>query len=90
MDALELGPLVVPMQVALLVASVLVANAVAAWFHRSRGLDTGPILWKMLLIGFAVARLIFVLRHNVVYFDDPMSIIDLRDGGFDSLAVGAD
>nr|WP_315249568.1 hypothetical protein [uncultured Duganella sp.] len=31
------------MQIALLVASVLLANAVAAWFHRSRDLDTGPI-----------------------------------------------
>lgn len=85
MDAIQLGPLVVPTQVALLVASVLFANAVAAWFHRSRGLETGPILWTMTVIGFAVARLIFVLRHNGVYFDDPMSIIDLRDGGFDSL-----
>ena len=86
MDAIQLGPLVVPMQVALLVASVLIANAVAAWFHRSCGLDTGPILWKMTLIGFAVARLIFVLRHNDVYFKDFLSIIDFRDGGFDSLA----
>lgn len=75
-----------PMQVALLVASVLLTNAVAAWFHRSRGLDPGPILWKMTLIGFAVARLIFVLRHNEVYFQNPLAIIDFRDGGFDSLA----
>ena len=86
MDAIQLGPLVVPMQVALLVVSVLLANAVGAWFHRSRGLDTGPILWKMTLIGFTVARLIFVFRHNGVYFENPMSIIDFRDGGFDSLA----
>ena len=74
------------MQVALLVASVLLANAVTAWFHRSRSLDAGPILWKMTLIGFAAARLIFVLRHNDVYFKDFMSMIDFRDGGFDSLA----
>lgn len=86
LDAIQLGPLVVPMQVALLVASVLLANAVAAWFHRSRDLDTSPILWKMTLIGFAVARLIFVLRHNDVYFKDFVSIIDFRDGGFDGLA----
>ncbi len=67
------------MQVALLVVSVLLANAVA-WFHRSRGHDTGTILWKMTLIGFAVARLIFVFRHNDIYFKDFMSIIDFRDG----------
>jgi len=34
----------------------------------------------------AAAKIIFVLRHYGVYFEDPMSIVDLRDGGFDSLA----
>ena len=57
-----------PTQLALAEVSVLLANAVAAWFHRSRGHDTGTILWKMTLIGFAVARLIFVFRHNDIYF----------------------
>ena len=74
------------MQVALLLASVLLANGMAAWFHRSRGLDPGPILWKMTLIGFGVGRLIFVLRHHDLYFNDPTAIIDFRDGGFDNLA----
>lgn len=74
-----------PMQVALLVVSVLLAHAVGAWFHRSHGLDSGPILWKMTWIGFTVSRLIFVFRHNGVYFENPMSIIDLRDGGFEIL-----
>lgn len=86
MDAVQLGPLVVPMQVALLAASVLLAHAVVAWFRRARGLDAGPILWKMLLIGFGVARLVFVLRHHDLYFSEPLSMIDLRDGGVDRLA----
>ncbi len=86
MDAIQLGPLVVPIQIALLASGVLLANAVAAWFHRFRGQDVGPILWKMTLIGIAVARLTFVLRHNGIYFEAPMSIIDFRDGGFDGLA----
>jgi len=86
LDAVQLGPFVVPVQVALLVTSVLLANAVAAWFRKSRGLDASPILWKMILIGFGVARLIFVLRHYDLYFSNPISIIDIRDGGFDSLA----
>lgn len=86
MDAVQLGPLVIPMQVALLVTSVLLAHAVAAWFRTSRGLDPGPIMWTMILIGFGAARLIFVLRHHDLYFSTPMSIIDLRDGGFYDLA----
>jgi len=86
LDAIKLGSLVVPMQVALLIASLLLANGMAAWFQRSRGLDVGPILWKMTLIGFGVARLIFVLRHHDLYFNDPISILDVRDGGVDNLA----
>ena len=67
MDAIKLGPPVVPMQVALLLASRLLANEIAAWFHRAQSLVPGPILWKMTLIGFGLARLIFVLRHHDVY-----------------------
>lgn len=86
MDAVQLGPLVVPIQVALLVTSVLLANAVAAWYRMARGLDPGPILWKMILVGFIIARLIFVLRHHDLYLSAPISILDVRDGGFDNLA----
>ncbi|MBC7684328.1 MAG: TlpA family protein disulfide reductase [Bdellovibrionales bacterium] len=86
MDAIKLGPLVVPMQVALLLASILLANGIAAWFRREQSLDPGPILWKMTLFGFGLARLSFVLRHHDVYFSTPVSILDFRDGGVDSLA----
>ena len=86
MDAVNLGPLVIPMQVALLVASILLANAVAAWFHASRRVDPGPILWKMILGGFGAARLIFVLRHADIYASTPLAVLDLRDGGLDSVA----
>lgn len=86
MDAVKLGPLVIPMQVALVVASILLANAVAAWFRASRRVDPGPILWKMIFVGFGAARLIFVLRHADIYASTPMAVLDLRDGGFESVA----
>ena len=69
-----------------LVTSLLLAHAVAAWLRTSRGLDPGPILWKMILSGFGVARLVFVWRHHDLYFSNPISIIDLRDGRFYDLA----
>lgn len=85
MDAVKLGPLVIPMQVALVLTSILLANAVAAWFRASRRVDPGPILWKMVFGGFAAARLIFVLRHADLYASTPFAVLDLRDGGFDSV-----
>lgn len=86
MDAVRLGPFVIPIQVALVVAGILLANTVAAWFRRYRNTDPAPILWKMVLAGFIVARMVFVWRHHAMYFSAPLSIIDVRDGGFHALA----
>lgn len=86
MDALRLGPLVIPMHLALLLGGIVLAHAVAAWFHRSRGIDPGAVLWNMILAGFVAGRLGFVLRHRDIYVADPLSILDFRDGGFDRLA----
>lgn len=86
MDAVRLGPLVIPIQVALTLAGIFTANAVAAWFQRYRGADPGPILWKMTVAGLLAARLVFIMRHHALYLGDPLSMIDVRDGGFDGLA----
>lgn len=86
MDAVRLGPLVVPMQIALLLAGMMFAHIVAAWFRNARGVDPGPVLWKMILFGFVGGRLGFVLRYYDLYLGAPLSLIDFRDGGFDKLA----
>lgn len=86
MDVIRLGPLVLPMQAALALAALLAANGVAAWLHRRRGVDAAPVLWKMTVTGFVVARLLFVLRHHDLYGAAPWTALDFRDGGFDGLA----
>lgn len=86
MDAVRLGSLVIPMQIALLLGGIMFAHAVAAWFRGSRGIDPGPILWNMILAGLVAGRVGFVLRHHGIYLGDPLSILDFRDGGFDRLA----
>ena len=82
MDVLTLGPLVLPTAVLLVVGGILLANLLAEWFRRRRGLDPGPILWKMLLAGFVAARAVFVLRHHDLFADHPWRALDFRDGGF--------
>ena len=86
MDAVRLGPFVVPIQVALLFAGITLAHFIAAWFRRVRGVDPGPVLWNMVVFGFLAGRSVFMLRHHDIYFSSPLSIIDFRDGGFDTLA----
>lgn len=86
MDVLRLGPLVLPTAVLLLLGAILVASAVADWFRRRRGLDAGPVLWKMLLAGGLAGRAVFVLRHHDLYAQQPWQALIPRDGGFDAMA----
>jgi thiol-disulfide isomerase/thioredoxin len=86
MDAIRLGPLYLPIAVALSLAAVLAATLVAEWFRRRRGIDPGGALWNMIVAGFVSARLVFVLKHHAIYLAAPLSVFDIRDGGFSSVA----
>jgi len=86
MDAIRLGPLYIPIAVALSLAAVLAATLVAEWFQRRRGIDPGTTLWRMIAAGFISARLAFVLKHHAIYLAAPLSVFDIRDGGFASVA----
>ncbi|MBQ5946064.1 TlpA disulfide reductase family protein [Massilia sp. ST3] len=86
MDSLAFGPFVIPFQAALSVGAILLATTVADWFHRRRGLDAGPVLWKMIIAGFIAARAVFVLRHHDLYAAAPLGALDFRDGGFEATA----
>lgn len=82
LDAIELGPLVLPLRVLLPLAALAVANLAAGYWRRRRGIDAGPALWRMTVWGFLAARAAFVLRHLDTYLATPLSILDIRDGGW--------
>lgn len=42
------------------------------------------ILWRSLVIGFAVARLAFVYEFRAGYSQSPMEIFDIRDSGWNA------
>lgn len=86
MDAVRLGPLLIPVQAALVVLAILAATTLADWLHRRRGVDTAGVLWRMLLAGFIAARAVFVLKHHAIYWQAPWTALDIRDGGFEGLA----
>ncbi len=85
-DVVTLGPFVVPTAVLLVVGAILLATGLADWFHRRRGADPGPILWKMIAAGFVTARAVFVLRHHELFAARPWAALDVRDGGLDATA----
>jgi thiol-disulfide isomerase/thioredoxin len=86
MDAINLGPLVLPLRVLVPLGALCVANLVAWLWLRRRGADASPALWQMTLAGFAAARAAFVFKYWHAYRDAPLGMFDIRDGGFLALA----
>lgn len=86
MDAINIGPLAVPVRVLAALAAVVAANLAVLWWRRRRGVDADPALWRMLLWGFLAARAAFVLKHLDSYRANPLLVLDIRDGGFVAFA----
>ncbi len=59
-----------------------VALLVGALVGRKRGVATSDCLINSFLVGFLVARLSFVILYIDSYLDAPLSMLDIRDGGF--------
>ena len=84
--ALRLGPLVFPIELALLVATAAVGLLAGRLLAGTRAEDAGRVLWRCLLLGLLVARLAFVWQYRDHFLQDPLKILDLRDGGWAGLA----
>jgi thiol-disulfide isomerase/thioredoxin len=85
-QALQIGPLSLPYSVLLTLVAVALGGFVANRLARAVDFDVEPTLTYMLLIGLAASRLAFVLQWREQYFDQPLSILNIRDGGWEPAA----
>src|SRR5512137_2102 len=85
-QALQIGPLSLPYSVLLTLAAVALGGFVAHRLARAAAVEVEPTLTYMLLVGLVAARLAFVLRWHEQYFDVPLSILNIRDGGWEPAA----
>lgn len=82
MTSLTLGPLAIPLPHVLLYLGFFAA-LFAGWITgRKRKVNPEAALFAMFIGGLLVARLAFVARYAEQYAATPMSIVDIRDGGF--------
>jgi thiol-disulfide isomerase/thioredoxin len=86
MGSITVGPFAFSASLLLLFASVAVALFVGNRIARKRGIELEPALWKILLAGALAARAAFVLTYLDTYAQSPLSIVDIRDGGFNPVA----
>lgn len=82
MTSLILGPLAIPTPQALLYLGFFSA-LLAGWLAGRKGkANPEAALFAMLLGGLLVARLAFAARYFEHYAAAPLSLLDIRDGGF--------
>ena len=86
MDAINLGPLALPVRVLAPLLAMLAAAAAGAWWARRGTGDPTNTLWQMALWGLLAARAAFVLKHFDTYRAAPLEMLDIRDGGFVAFA----
>lgn len=83
--AIALGPLLLPLAPLLVLVSAGVAMVLGKRLSRASK-EVDRTLWWALVIGLAVARLAFVYEYRRLYFDAPLSMLDIRDGGWNATA----
>ncbi|MEO7067426.1 MAG: TlpA disulfide reductase family protein [Rhodanobacter sp.] len=76
-----LGPLAFSAGMLTLVAGVVVAFMIDGWRRRRGHTSAEPMLWLLLLLTLLSARAAFVWRWWPEYGAQPLSILNVRDGG---------
>jgi thiol-disulfide isomerase/thioredoxin len=82
----NLGPLALSSGLLALLFGVIAALATAGFLHRRGYADTGNPLFLILGLGLLVARSAYVAGWWPQYVQQPLSILNIRDHGFDPLA----
>lgn len=84
MNALSVGPLALSIQYFLVILAIVIAWIVAAILGRQRQVAAADALFSLVLLALVGARVVFVARYWPEFSAAPLSIIDIRDGGFDA------
>lgn len=86
-NAIPLGPLLLPFTLLLVLASAGSTLAVGRLLSRPAPAEVEGALFSALLVGALAARLAFVYEYRTLYLESPLSIVDVRDGGWNA-AIG--
>ena len=85
--SLQIGPFSLPWGLVILMLAWLVADVLLARWARKRGQSTTPHAWLLPLLALVAARLGFVARYADEYLAQPLSMLNVRDGGWEPWAA---
>ena len=81
-DVLLLGPLALPWSLVLILLAVTLSLLWAGRLGRRTGVDVESPVWQILLVALVAARLGFVAGQHEAFLAAPLSVLDIRDGGW--------
>ncbi|MES3023605.1 MAG: TlpA disulfide reductase family protein [Pseudomonadota bacterium] len=82
MGDLTIGPFSFPLGVLSTFAAVITVMLIGHFGTRRGGPDIEPKLWLVIGTALLAARTVYVVRFGDLYLAAPLSILDIRDGGF--------
>lgn len=82
MTDIVIGPFSFPATLLLLFAAMIVALAVGNRLARGEANAVERSLWLVAGLMVLGARAVFVLRYQEFYLQEPLRMLDIRDGGF--------
>ena len=82
MGMIDIGPLALPITPLLLAAALIVGLFVSKRGGVSHRREIDSALYGIMLAGVLAARIAFVIRYWDSYRQTPLSMMDIRDGGF--------
>jgi len=82
MNNLPIGPFSLSATLLVVLVAIFIATLVAGLADRRNKTKNETLVWKTIAIGALISRLSYVIIHLEAYLSDPISIIDIRDGGF--------
>jgi thiol-disulfide isomerase/thioredoxin len=77
-----MGPLVFPLSLMVVLFAVALGVVVARVTTRKLSVDVKPMLWRVAVAALLAARLAHVWQYHAAYFESPLDILDIRDGGW--------
>lgn len=82
MNTVNLSFLAIPMALLVFTLAIFSSLAVAYGVTRVSKMNIEPKLWVVLLLGLLAARVTFVAIYFTQYQAAPLSVFNIRDGGF--------
>jgi len=80
--AVAIGPLTFSATLLIGLLGAVIGMIAGMWAGRRAHIDVEPVLFRAAAIGLVTARLAFVAQFHEPYLDAPLSILDIRDGGW--------